>query len=183
MDRSYYPGASAHTEPRRDSVNSSATYFSSSAASPQKSLKASHVQHTSPKSTLSQHASANHKPPPARVHFDLHMSAHRDSCPDTKSTSMTESGLWTLPGFDDEETKSEATSSQPQHQPENRWARMLQSAASSNRQRHRARLEREGWAFIGGRYSDDMHALSDESGESVDEEFDVVVLPRECVGC
>ncbi|KAJ4336917.1 hypothetical protein N0V95_008485 [Ascochyta clinopodiicola] len=183
MDRSYHPGASAHTKPRRHSANSSATYFSSPGASPQQPLKASHIQPTSPKSTMSQQASANHKSLPTRVHFDLHMSIHQDKCIDTNSTSMTESGLWTLPGFDDEETESEPTSGQSKHQPENRWARMLQSAASSNRQRHRARLEREGWAFIGGRYSDDMQALSDESGESVDEEFDVVVLPRECVGC
>lgn len=111
------------------------------------------------------------------------MSIHRDSCLDNPSASMTESGLWTLPGFDDEETEPAAPTSPPQHQPDNRWAQMLQSAASSNRQRHRARLEREGWAFIGGRYSDDLQALSDESGESVDDEFDVVVLPRECVGC
>lgn len=66
---------------------------------------------------------------------------------------------------------------------ENRWSRLLQNAASSNRDRHRARLEGDGWAFVGGRYSDELQELSDESAESVDEEFDVVVLARESVGC
>ena len=91
---------------------------------------------------------------------------------------MSESSLWTLPGFDDDTTTAQISA-----KTENRWSRLLQKAALSNRDRHRARLEGDGWAFVGGRYSDELHELSDESGESVDEEFDVVVLARESVGC
>ncbi|KAF1365941.1 hypothetical protein EJ07DRAFT_170685 [Lizonia empirigonia] len=65
--------------------------------------------------------------------------------------------------------------------PENCWARMLQRAASSNRHRHRARLERDGWAFVTAHCADDVLDMSDE--ESLDDEFDLVVLPRESVGC
>lgn len=118
---------------------------------------------------------------PSRVHFDLHMSIHRSTTTtNTIDSSMSESSLWTLPGFDDGGNGPETMSPS---KAENRWSRLLQNAASSNRDRHRARLEGDGWAFVGGRYSDELQELSDESAESVDEEFDVVVLARESVGC
>lgn len=119
----------------------------------------------------------------SRVHFDLHMSVQRSASISTSSADMSESSLWTLPGLEVDEHAHHpgATSTAPAA--ENRWSRLLRGAASSNRERHRARLEGDGWAFVGGRYSDELQELSDESGESVDDEFDVVVLPRECVGC
>jgi hypothetical protein len=102
---------------------------------------------------------------------------------DIKATKMTESSLWTLPGSDDYETESEIASTTTPPKAANRWSHLLQRAASSNRERYRARLEGDGWSFVGGRYSDDMQELSDESSESVDEEFDVVVLSKESDGC
>jgi hypothetical protein len=119
----------------------------------------------------------------ARVHFDLHMSIHRSASISTSFADMSESSLWTLPGLDDGEPCSASGSTSHPANTENRWSRLLQRAASSNRERHRARLEGDGWAFVGGRYSDDLQELGDESAESVDEEFDVVVLAREVVGC
>lgn len=119
----------------------------------------------------------------ARVHFDLHMSVHRSTAISTSLTDMSESSLWTLPGLDDGEPPLDSNVTPTPANAANRWSRLLQSAASSNRERHRARLEGDGWAFVGGRYSDELQELSDESGGSVDDEFDVVVLPREVVGC
>lgn len=118
----------------------------------------------------------------SKVHFDLHMSIHHSDY-NTGAADMSESSLWTLPGSScfGSETSTATTSSSAKT--ENRWSRLLQKAASSNRDRHRARLEGDGWAFVGGRYSNELQELSDESGESVDEEFDVVVLARESVGC
>lgn len=111
------------------------------------------------------------------------MSVHRSASICTSLTDMSESSLWTLPGIEDGESTRDLKATLTTPATENRWSRLLRGAASSNRERHRARLEGDGWAFVGGRYSDELQELSDESGESVDEEFDVVVLPRECVGC
>ncbi|KAH6620256.1 hypothetical protein C7974DRAFT_378342 [Boeremia exigua] len=132
--------------------------------------------------TTPSHKTARNERLTSRVHFDLHMSIHR-STSTTMNSSMSESALWTLPGFDDADDAPQTTRPQDVTKTENRWSRLLQSAASSNRDRHRARLEGDGWAFIGGRYSDELQELSSESAESVDEEFDVVVLARESVGC
>jgi hypothetical protein len=57
---------------------------------------------------------------------------------------------------------------------------LLRRAASSNRERLRARLEGDGWDFVGGKYGEEEAVLQEaigQSQESVDEEFDVVVLP------
>lgn len=118
----------------------------------------------------------------SKVHFDLHMSINQIGLNST-APNMCESSLWTLPGSSCFETGLGTASSSHTAKTENRWSRLLQKAASSNRDRHRARLEGDGWAFVGGRYSDELQELSDESAESVDEEFDVVVLARESVGC
>lgn len=107
------------------------------------------------------------------------MSIHHSTCLNIKP-DMTESGLWVLPTSDDLEFQSKYTPTPPPTQSPNRWSRLLLNAASSNRQRHRARLEGEGWSFVGEKYDEDEET---GSGESVDEEFDVVVLPRETVGC
>lgn len=112
----------------------------------------------------------------SKVHFDLHASPTTTSGP-----CMSESSLWTLPGSSC--FAADPAPPTPTPTTHNRWTRLVQKAASSNRDRHRARLEGDGWAFVGGRYSDEMQDLSDESAESVDDEFDVVVLPRRSVGC
>ncbi|KAF2632791.1 hypothetical protein BU25DRAFT_417382 [Macroventuria anomochaeta] len=139
---------------------------------------------TPPHSKMSLRTPAHKGRTPSRVHFDLHRFVHHSTNLHANSSFMSESGLWTLPGFDDDDESSLKTpTTKTSAKTENRWSRLLQGAASSNRERHRARLEGDGWAFIGGRYSDEMQELSDGSGESVDEEFDVVVLARESVGC
>ncbi|KAF9699278.1 hypothetical protein EKO04_003205 [Ascochyta lentis] len=181
MDHSYHPSASTHTKPRGDNIScSTTTCFSTPTASPQKSLKTSHTPHTSSKAVVPQQASTRKKLLPARVHFNLHMSIHQDRylASTSPSTSMTESGLWTLPGFDDDDDDSSKTS-HLHHAPPPQRPRTPQSATSPTRHRHGTCFERESWALICGRYSDDEQAASDESGESVDEEFDVVLLSRE----
>lgn len=116
----------------------------------------------------------------SKVHFDLHMTISEGTF--NSAADMSESSVWTLPGSSCLESKISLSSSGA-NSTDNRWARLLQKAASSNRDRHRARLEGDGWAFVGGRYSDELQELSDESAESLDEEFDVVVLASESVGC
>lgn len=92
----------------------------------------------------------------------------------------TESDLWILPDFDDWELAEEKVAPQPRMGTGN-WAPLLRRAAKSNLERLRTRLEGDGWAFVGGKYEEDKKALQEEassqSEESVDEEFDVVVLP------
>ncbi|KAF1933904.1 uncharacterized protein M421DRAFT_88 [Didymella exigua CBS 183.55] len=100
----------------------------------------------------------------------------------TRAACTSEPSLWPLRGSCFEPETSAATPPRLASA-ENRWSRLLERAASSNRDRHRARLEGDGWAFVAGRYSDELHELSDESAESLDDEFDVVVLARESLGC
>ena len=190
MDDNHHVDARAYNKPRHDGLKSNVKF------------SAQHIQQTSMKqsqtltppmtpprsshssmSTTPERKSSQKELATVRVHFDLHMSIHRSASMSTNFTDMSESSLWTLPGLDDGEPCSASDSTSTPANPENRWSRLLQSAASSNRERHRARLEGDGWAFVGGRYSDECQELSDESAESVDEEFDVVVLAREVVGC
>ncbi|KAF3004232.1 hypothetical protein E8E13_007331 [Curvularia kusanoi] len=190
MDDSHHADARAHKKPRRDSFSPSIRFSTSHIQQP--SMKQSQIltppltPPRSPHSSMSttpKHKSSYKELATARVHFDLHMSIHRSASISTSFADMSESSLWTLPGLDDgEPTPDSSTSSTPVNTA-NRWSRLLQGAASSNRERHRARLEGDGWAFVGGRYSDELQELSDESGASLDEEFDVVVLARETVGC
>ena len=122
------------------------------------------------------------------------------------SGQSSESDLWILPELDDweegEETETESSSQgtlspsasqssttapQPSAAPQgpNKWAgSFFRRAANSNLERLRTRLEGDGWDFVGGRYRDDeMKCLGGGSGaegeESLDEEFDVVVLSGE----
>lgn len=122
------------------------------------------------------------------------------------SGRSSESDLWILPELDDweegEETETESSSQgtlspsasqssttapQPPAAPQgpNKWAgSFFRRAANSNLERLRTRLEGDGWDFVGGRYRDDeMKCLGGGSGaegeESLDEEFDVVVLSGE----
>lgn len=162
MDNIHRSDTPAHDKPRQDSASLSSTHIASKSSS----LKTSRTPPTAPQ--------AQFPPPPppqnaapsthrtARVHFILH----------PPTPSLTASTLWPLPTLD---------AAPPSAPLENRWARMLQRAASSNRHRHRARLERDGWAFVAARCADDVLDVSDE--ESLDDEFDLVVLPRESVGC
>ena len=122
------------------------------------------------------------------------------------SGQSSESDLWILPELDDweegEETETESSSQgtlspsasqssttapQPPAAPQgpNKWAgSFFRRAANSNLERLRTRLEGDGWDFVGGRYHDDeMKCLGGGGGaegeESLDEEFDVVVLSGE----
>lgn len=190
MDDNHHADARAYNKPRHDNLKSNVKFSAQRVLQP--SMKQSQIltpPNTPPRSSHSSMSTTPNRNSTqkelvtARVHFDLHMSLHRSASMSTNFTDMSESSLWTLPGLDDGEPCSASSSTSTPANTENRWSRLLQSAASSNRERHRARLEGDGWAFVGGRYSDECQELSDESAESVDEEFDVVVLAREAVGC
>ena len=99
------------------------------------------------------------------------------------SDDSTESDLWILPDFDDWELEAEQA---PPPKKEAEWAPLLRRAAKSNLERLRARLEGDGWDFVGGKYDEDKKALQEAASqgeESVDEEFDVVVLPVVQASC
>ncbi|KAG9189900.1 hypothetical protein G6011_06768 [Alternaria panax] len=134
------------------------------------------------------------------------MSIHQSTCLNLNmaaSGESSESDLWILPELDDweegEETETESSqgtlspsASQSSTAPEptaeggtregqNKWAGVFRRAANSNLERLRTRLEGDGWDFVGGRYGDETKNLGNEGREgeeSLDEEFDVVVLSR-----
>jgi hypothetical protein len=112
-----------------------------------------------------------------RGHAELHTSV----CLNLNSASnAATSDLWILPDFEDWSAEMEQSQLLPlKRGGDGTWAPLLQRAASSNRERLRRRLEGDGWDFVGGRYGEDenVYAAGSVSGEeSVDEEFDVVVL-------
>lgn len=189
MDNSHHPDAPALKKPRRASFTCSNNTCAVQHY-PQNTMKQSQILTppiTPPRSPRSSMSSPTrnivHKERiTSKVHFDLHMAISQSNFT-TSAADMCESSLWTLPGSSCFETDLGTGTSSLAAKTENRWSRLLQKAASSNRDRHRARLEGDGWAFVGGRYSDELQELSDQSFESVDEEFDVVVLARESVGC
>lgn len=98
------------------------------------------------------------------------------------SADTTESDLWILPDFDDWELDAETPRKEPSQA---ELGTLLRRAASSNRERLRARLEGDGWDFVGGKYGEDEKVRMQEVdvGGVVDEEFDVVVLPVVKVSC
>lgn len=117
---------------------------------------------------------------------------HQSTCLNLNANlNCAESDLWILPDFDDWEVDQEV--SQQKHvqvaKKQSAWAPLVKRAASSNRERLRRRLEGDGWDLVGGKYGEDETALKEEteasegSQESVDEEFDVVVLPIVGVAC
>jgi hypothetical protein len=111
------------------------------------------------------------------------MSLHQSTCL-TQDTND-ESDLWILPDFDEWEAASDAERLSPQ-QESPQWAPLLARAVSSNKERLRRRLEGDGWDFVGGKYGYESALLKDErtaSQESLDEEFDLVVLPVVEVAC
>ncbi|KAF2003853.1 hypothetical protein P154DRAFT_73047 [Amniculicola lignicola CBS 123094] len=108
---------------------------------------------------------------------DVDMELHQSTCLNLNSTSTAESDLWILPDFDEWELDTES-SEQLSKKSGGEWGPLVERAVSSNRERLRRRLEGDGWDFVGGKYGEDVQAEETESGseESVDEEFDVVVL-------
>jgi hypothetical protein len=111
---------------------------------------------------------------------------HQSTCLNLNMASddSTESDLWILPDFDDWAHESVTLSHATAKENKGEWAPFLHRAASSNRERLRARLEGDGWAFVGGKYAEEDTALQkaiSQSQDSVDEEFDVVVLSTRVV--
>ena len=111
------------------------------------------------------------------------MELHQSTCLNLNMASQdsSESDLWILPDFDDWALDTARLQHPARNSHDNgEWAPYLRRAAHSNLERLRARLEGDGWAFVGGKYDEEKKALQEEaslSEESVDEEFDVVVLP------
>lgn len=112
------------------------------------------------------------------------MEMHQSTCLNL-STDGNECDLWILPDFDEWEAEAESPQEVSRRR-EAEWAPLVERAVNSNRERLRRRLEGDGWDFVGGRYGEDGKALREmnaDSEESVDEEFDVVVLPVVHVSC
>jgi hypothetical protein len=107
----------------------------------------------------------------------VQMEMHQSTCLNLNnaSTDNTDADFWILPDFDDWELDAE-THRKEATQGESHIAPLLQRAATSNRERLKARLEGDGWDFVGGKYGQGEKVAS-QSEDSVDEEFDVVVLP------
>ncbi|KAJ4374371.1 hypothetical protein N0V83_003112 [Neocucurbitaria cava] len=115
----------------------------------------------------------------SRMQRTQQMELHQSTCLNltTASDDSAEADLWILPDFDDWELDTDQAAPVKQ---QSEWAPLLRRAAKSNLERLRARLEGDGWDFVGGKYEEDKKALQEAAShgeESVDEEFDVVVLP------
>lgn len=117
---------------------------------------------------------------------NLDMQLHQSTCLNLNAdANAADSDFWILPDFDDWEVES------PQQdaacaKPNGTWKPLVQRAATSNRERLRRRLEGDGWDFVGGKYGEDGKVLKEAvevNRESVDEEFDVVVLPVVHISC
>lgn len=123
--------------------------------------------------------------PPRKRLKGQHIEIHQSTCLNLNMAAdgATESDLWILPDFDDWELAEEKAAPV---QAAGQWAPLLRRAAKSNMERLRARLEGDGWAFVAGKYEEDKKVLqyeASQSEESVDEEFDVVVLPAVHTPC
>ncbi|KAF2651800.1 hypothetical protein K491DRAFT_681887 [Lophiostoma macrostomum CBS 122681] len=132
---------------------------------------------------------------PSNLTGELHQSTCLNLTTPTEETS--ESDLWILPDFDEWVFENDASEQELKREDEAaQGTSLLQRAVQSNRERLRRRLEGDGWDFVGGRYGEGSkvvemvsrmsmavgytkagEALKSEEEESVDEEFDVVVLP------
>jgi hypothetical protein len=125
------------------------------------------------------------------------MELHQSTCLNLNTSDNSDSDLWILPDFEDWEYDDASPLTHPRDQKarinieagqdrqsalseQNEWIPFVQRAASSNRERLRRRLEGDGWDFVGGKYGhtnmEDWPDTGSASEESVDEEFDVVVL-------
>jgi len=113
----------------------------------------------------------------------IYKELHQSTCLNLNNATNdnTESDFWILPDFDDWELDAE-TQRKEATQGGEQMAPLLHRAATSKRERLRARLEGDGWDFVGGKYGEEVKVAS-LSEESVDEEFDVVVLPDERDSC
>ena len=116
------------------------------------------------------------------------MKIHQSTCLNLNMASddSTESDLWILPDFDDWEAEQEAPVVPASSERESDLGTLLRRAAKSNLERLRTRLEGDGWDFVGGRYGQDTKTLKESASqdeESVDNEFDVVVLPAVRAPC
>ncbi|KAF2192132.1 hypothetical protein K469DRAFT_694282 [Zopfia rhizophila CBS 207.26] len=102
---------------------------------------------------------------------------HQSTCLNLNGSDNNEAELWILPDFEEWELDTES-SKQPSMRREGEWAPLVQRAVNSNRERLRRRLEGDGWDFVGGKYGEGevAHETQSVSEESVDEEFDVVIL-------
>jgi hypothetical protein len=130
----------------------------------------------------------NWLPQSQRTRLQTHqMELHQSTCLNLNMASgdNTESDLWILPDFDDWELESDPPQ-QASTKNEGEWAPLLRRAASSNRERLRARLEGDGWDFVGGKYGQEERPMQDaviQVQDCVDDEFDVVVLPAAQLSC
>jgi hypothetical protein len=126
------------------------------------------------------------------------MELHHSTCLNLNTSDNSDSDLWILPDFEDWEyddvsplthprDKKARTNMKVEEDPKSaisgpiEWIPFVQRAASSNRERLRRRLEGDGWDFVGGKYgyaneAEEWRSTGCGSEESVDEEFDVVVL-------
>ena len=122
---------------------------------------------------------------------DLRMELHHSTCLSLNDCGgSNESDLWILPSLEEWELEASTSNVNAVMNPsdceitDSEWAPLVSRAVHSNRERLRRRLEGDGWDFVGGRYGEEVTGVQEEyaqseakSEESVDEEFDVVVLP------
>jgi hypothetical protein len=178
-----FPSRASETSIRRSRA-------ASPAKSPSKRSATADVDKLSPLSIKPTRSTASPSwlPRVKRSRFQIHqMELHQSTCLNLNmaSADSTESDLWILPDFDDWELDTEVPT-QATTKGEGEWAPLLRRAASSNRERLRARLEGDGWDFVGGKYGEGGQTLQEANShgeESVDEEFDVVVLPVVQISC
>ncbi|KAF2728462.1 hypothetical protein EJ04DRAFT_569494 [Polyplosphaeria fusca] len=177
--------ADTHTSPTWPAhPQPSPTPQTSRSSSPTKALKAAPT-------FLSRHLNRARTLP--MQHPDPHnMDLHHSVCLNMNDADSADSAsCWILPDFDDWAADMERSQPlvPPNHNPSSSppatatadaamWAPLLRRAANSNRERLRSRLEGDGWDFVGGRYRGEVEDAEAESvgEESIDEEFDVVVL-------
>lgn len=112
---------------------------------------------------------------------ELRMELHQSTCLNLNhADDDPASDLWILPDFEEWEMEAQSPAAEHPMQQQGEWAPLVERAVKSNRERLRRRLEGDGWDFVGGKYGEDKGCVSSEDGsaseESVDEEFDVVVL-------
>jgi hypothetical protein len=126
----------------------------------------------------------------SRLQQEQRMEIHQSTCLNLNMASddSTESDLWILPDFDDWEMEQEApvAPAPAASEREGDFGALFRRAAKSNLERLRTRLEGDGWDFVGGRYGQDTKPLQEaasQSKESVDAEFDVVILPSVPAHC
>jgi hypothetical protein len=120
--------------------------------------------------------------PPAQRTTELHQSTCLNL--NMASGDSSESDLWILPDFDDWELETDTPAQTSPKSGQEEWAPLLRRAASSNRERLRARLEGDGWDFVGGKYGqEEVKQAGGAAQECVDDEFDVVVLPAAQLTC